>query len=122
TRAFFAQTFLAHTFYDALPLITIECEAARMLGITDVALWQELAALQADIDIQGVYRLLLRFASADKIVESMPKLGKRYFNFVDTSVAVHRPGYAELLVRGVPHPLTPAYKALAHAYLMRTLE
>src|SRR5213592_2688925 len=78
--------------------------------------------MHLDARVDEVEVALAELGHALKIVESMPKLGKRYFNFVDTSIEVHRPGYSELVVRGLPQPVVLAYKALSHAYLMRTME
>ncbi len=81
---FWDRDFLAGAWYDALPIVELSRAAAHAAGIPHLTLVKENARVVAERDINGVYKFLLRLASADMVVKRLPRAALQYFNFGET--------------------------------------
>jgi hypothetical protein len=80
-REFFSQTFLAISMFDFLPLASAGQVCARALGMGFVEFVEMRGRHQAQLDIGGVYRVLLKMTSAKLIAGKLPGIMAKYFDF-----------------------------------------
>jgi|GEM_PF-821774 len=85
-RTFFSQTFLAIGFHDFLPLAAAGHACARSLGMRFVDFVEMRGRHQADLDLNGVYRILLKLTTAKMVAARLPKVMSKYFDFGDVRV------------------------------------
>ncbi len=104
-RAFWNQHFLASTWVDALPIVALSRAAARVSNVPHNALVRDNARFVAERDIQGVYRLLLRVASAGMVAARLPKAFLQYFNFGKIGEQTSESKSSEVVLSEIPEPL-----------------
>jgi hypothetical protein len=121
-RAFFRQPFLAASWYDALPIVPVWHVCARLLGLNDHDFLRVRTQHQAERDIGGVYRFLLKLASAEAVALRVPWVVQRYFDFGTTEASVVAPGLVRAVVSGVPAILVPWLRVVSETYLRVALE
>jgi hypothetical protein len=121
-RTFFAQQFLAASWYDALPMVPAWHLCAKLLGQNPGDFLRERTRHQALRDIQGVYRFILKLASAQAIALRAPRVVQQYFDFGSTEASVIRPGLVRAVVRGVPELLAPWLRIVGETFLLVALE
>ena len=106
-HAFLAQRFLAGSTYDILPLLEASMTAARVAGIP----WREFvrggARRQAERDLNGVYRMFLRLASAGMVVERLPRILVQYLTFGQLEGEQIGPTRYEAKIAGIPKVVSP---------------
>lgn len=85
-RAYFEQVFLALSFYDLLALAAAGHACAKALGMP----YREFIAMrsrhQAKIDVEGMYRILLKLSSPRLIAPRIPKVMAQYFDFGEVRI------------------------------------
>lgn len=115
--AFFAQRFLASSTYDLLPLLDASMTAAKITNVP----WREFvrggARIQAERDLDGVYKVLLRVASARLVVERLPRILVQYFNFGAVEGRFSGEKRFEARIRGVPRPVAPWLTAIGEGFV-----
>lgn len=79
--AFFQQKFLACAWYDVLPAVPLIHAEARALGLAPKRYLKLRTAHQAEQDLVGVYRLLLKIASPESVALRLPKVFTQVFDF-----------------------------------------
>jgi len=79
--AYFSQHFLAMKLHDFLPFAAAGHTCARALGMGFVEFVEMRARYQAEIDLNGIYRLLLKLTSPKQVATRLPKLMTQYFDF-----------------------------------------
>jgi hypothetical protein len=119
---FFAQPFIASGWYDALPGVPLQHVAARTAGAPLVDFVKRLARWQAERDTRGVYRFLLGLASAEMIVDRVPLLASRYFDFVKVEQERLGPREYAAVVTGVPAQLATLYTCITEPFLSVAME
>jgi hypothetical protein len=120
-RAFADQPFLAGTFYDTAPIMALCERAASLLGRPFLGFVREFAEQQAETDIKGIYRMLLRLVSPDLVMDRVPAAAKQYFDFVSTEVEKLGPKSYRSTAHGIPEPLMQFYMTVTEAFLSRAL-
>src|SRR5262245_44736445 len=106
-RAFLRQKFLVGGQYEVMIVPTlIEAEARAMRKSLDDYLLQR-TVWQAQQDIHGVYRLLLKLTSPETVVTRMPKLVTQMFNFGVPRSTILGPTGADLEAQNIPAALVP---------------
>jgi hypothetical protein len=114
---FFDQPFLAGSTYDVLPLLEASQVSARVAGVP----WREFvrggAKLQAERDLNGVYRVLLRLASAKMVVERLPRVLIQYFNFGRVRGSFSAETRYDATVHAIPKPVAPWLSAGAEGFI-----
>ena len=114
---FFEQPFLAGSTYDLLPLLEASQLAARVAGVP----WREFvkggARLQAERDLRGIYRMLLKLASPRMLVERLPRLLVQYFTFGSVEGRFSGETRFEGAARGIPAPVAPWLAAICEGFV-----
>ncbi|HMA91431.1 MAG TPA: hypothetical protein VKP30_02050 [Polyangiaceae bacterium] len=121
-REFFAQPFMASSFYDVYPLVVMAHVSARLNGVTFAELVRLRTVKQAEKDLTGVYHMLLRLVSPEIVATRLPQLTAQYFNFGTGKIAKREPGWVEAVRFGVPRGLVDWYGVVGQCYVTRALE
>jgi hypothetical protein len=121
-RAFFDQRFLAASWYDALPMVPVWHVCAKLLGQNPTDFLKVRTRHQALRDIRGVYRFILKIASAESIAVRGPRIVQRYFDFGTTEATILRRGLVRVVVSGVPAMLAPWLRVVAETFVLVALE
>jgi hypothetical protein len=104
-REFFSQTFLAISMFDFLPLACAGQVCARALGMSFVDFIEMRGRHQAQVDISGVYRVLLKMTSAKMIAAKLPGIMAKYFDFGATRPISEEPHCVRFEVESIPQLL-----------------
>lgn len=121
-RTFFQQPFLAASRYDVYPLVVMGRICARMLGLTFSEFIRMRAKYQAERDISGVYRMMLRLASPMAVAKKLPQLTAQYFDFGRGEVEELSATSVKTMRSEIPLDLFPWYTPIAETYVMIALE
>jgi hypothetical protein len=119
---FLRQRFLASSWYDVLPIVALGEAAAEVAGIAPTEQIARSARAQAERDINGIYRMLLRLASPAMIMARLPKVASQYFDFVTAEVVEVAPKKWRSTGHGVLPFAVDAYRSTTEAFLRRALE
>lgn len=103
--AFFDQTFLSGGWYDVMPILTISAAAARAAGESQSKIVRENARWVANKDLRGIYKLIVSMATVEMVVERLPDLSLRYFDFGRAEGRMTGATVFELTRFGIPSPL-----------------
>jgi hypothetical protein len=121
-RRFLEQEFLAASWYDIFPFVPFAQAATRISGLSYSGFIRRAARAQAERDMNGIYRAILRFASAEMVVERLPRTASRYFEFARAEVRCLRPGSWENTVNNIPAVLLPTYSAMTDEFIKVVFE
>lgn len=119
---FYGQPFLAGSWYDTFPAIPMQHASARLARQPVSDFVKRLARWQAERDVHGVYRVLLQLAAADMIVERVPLLATRYFDFVKIEQQKLGPRDYDAVITGVPAALATLYMSVTEPFLSVAME
>jgi hypothetical protein len=114
-RQYVKQPFLAASRYDIVPYLHLAAAAAAAAGAPPKRFLAEQCAWQAERDVGGVYRLLLKVASPETVAHRLGLAWGRYFDFARLDVVSVTPGCVVLSVRELPSILLPWYRSGACA-------
>jgi hypothetical protein len=115
---FFGQTFLPSSFYDVVPLITAGYVCARLSGRTFPEFVRTRSVFQAERDINGLYRVLLKLASPSLVLPRLPALIAQYCNFCGGSeYELAGPGRALLKGARMPLMVIPWFNLVNESYI-----
>jgi len=114
-REYMKRSFLAASRYDIIPFLHTLAAAANVLCMPTSRFVAEHGAWQAERDVSGVYRLLLKVASPETVAKRLGLAWARYFDFAHLDVLSVTPGCVVLGVRQMPAVLVPWYKIAARA-------
>lgn len=120
-RAFLEKPLLAGSWFDVFALVDTTVVAAKVNGTGHLATMRSIAIEQCERDFHGVYKMLLRLASPDAVLERIPKTAQTYFDFVTAEVEKVGPGHYRTVGRGIPVHAMHAYMAVTEAFLTRVL-
>lgn len=84
--AFIQQKFLAGSWYDALPVAPLIRAEARALKLTTEDYLRVRTEWQAKSDFNGIYRAILKLTTPKSIVDRLPKIVQRYYDFGEMKV------------------------------------
>lgn len=109
-RAFISQRFLAASSYDVLPVHPLIHAEARACNLPLAVYLRQRSEYQAEQDMAGVYKVLLKLASPEAVLARFPRLATQWLNFakaemIDQSVEGLR-GFA---LSGMPAVLASWY-------------
>jgi hypothetical protein len=121
-RAFFAQHFLAASWYDVFPMVAVWHRCAELLQQPPNDFLRMRTRHQAMRDIPGVYQFILKLASAEAVALRVPRVVQRYFDFGTTEAGVVGRGLVQAVVRSVPTLLVPWLRIVGETYLQVALE
>lgn len=115
-RDFFAQPFLAGSFYDLLPLAAGSAIVAEMTRIPLDVFAQQQGRAQAVHDVQNAYRALLQGRTSDDFHLRLRPLASRYYNFGEWDVTRDERNRLRIHARGVPTWLLPWFTPMLSGY------
>jgi serine/threonine-protein kinase len=115
-KDFVRQTFLAASWYDILPLLPAMGAVARVLGRPLDHVTRLAAISQCRYDASNVFRLMYSTGRVEDIVERVPRLGSRYYDFGAASGWHEGPGHVALRQTLVPEYLEPWFVPMHAAY------
>lgn len=113
---FMNQPFLPSAFYDVFAIALLRYHAAKMLEIDYDQHVFDGAAHQFNLDINGVYKVLLRVVSPMKVISRVAAATNNYFNFAPAAVEKVDNNSAILFRTDFPEKLIAWYKPTARAY------
>jgi hypothetical protein len=116
-RTFFNQTFLAISMHDFLPLASAGRVCAHALGMGFSEFVEMRARHQAGVDIEGVYRIVLKLSSPRIVAARLPKIMANYFDFGETSRISDEPLCVRFQVTTVPQMLVEWFAACYTGYV-----
>jgi hypothetical protein len=117
TAAFFDRRFLSGAWYDVMPLLPISAAAARASGKTLTKLVRENAEWIAKRDLRGIYKLILAVASVEMVVEKLPDLSLRYFDFGRADGRMSGEKTFESNRFGIPAPMADWFAAATAGFV-----
>src|SRR5215471_2976045 len=120
-RAFAQQPLLASSWYDVFPLFRLTQVAAKLCSVPHVKYLRDRAAWQAARDVRGIYKLLLRLTSPEKLAQRLVQVSSQYANFYRLENCVVSEGRMELDVTGLPRMLLDWYRAFANSFTDRLM-
>lgn len=115
-RDFFAQPFLAGSFYDLLPLAAGSAVVADMTRTPLETFGQHQGRAQAIHDVQNAYRALLQGRTADDFHLRLRPLASRYYNFGEWDVVRDDSNRLRITAKGVPAWLMPWFAPMLSGY------
>ena len=121
-RDFWDRPFLAASFYDVYPLIVMGHVCARIVGKTYHDFLRVRARYQAEKDIGGVYKYLLKVASIETVALKVPLLVAQYFDHGPTTVRQMDATTVEMIRTGLPPTIATWFSAIGSAYIVTAME
>jgi hypothetical protein len=116
-RAFFSQTFLAISMFDFLPLAAAGRVCARALGMKFVDFIEMRGRHQAQVDIGGVYRMLLKMTSPRLVAAKLPTIMSKYFDFGTVRPLSEEPRCVRFENASVPNILVGWFRGCYTGYV-----
>jgi hypothetical protein len=119
--AFIKQKFLAVSWYDVLPSVPLIRAESRALGLTVRRYLTLRSAYQAERDLTGVYRFLLKVAGTENVAVRLPRLFVQIFDFGSSDAKVIARGHVRGFVRDFPTSLSEWFSISIETYAMTAL-
>ncbi|HEU4413036.1 MAG TPA: hypothetical protein VFS43_47780 [Polyangiaceae bacterium] len=113
---FLGQRFLAASWYDALPLSELARAGARAASLPYATFTRQRAEWQAERDVSGLYRVLLRLTSPDVVIDRLARMVAQRFDFGSSRVEVVGDKRLRFVRAGVPRPLAPWQVSMSEPY------
>lgn len=108
-RGVFAESFIPSGWYDALPAEAVTRAAAGLAGLSHAELCRRFGETVLKRDMNGIYRAVLKFASPDLMVKSLPLASRRYFDFVTMRIEHVGARHFVMHASGIPRPVLSTY-------------
>ena len=119
---YFEQPFMAASTYDVIPLAQGGVVCGELTGLGFRRFLSIRSKIQAEADIRGVYKYLLKLVSTEAVALRLPKLIAQYFDFLQTEITERGPSRIRGIQHGAPEVLAPWIAIVSHAYLATILE
>jgi hypothetical protein len=116
-RAFFEQTFLAISMVDFMPLASAGQVCARALGKPLIEFVEMRSRHQAEVDLHGVYRAMLKLTSAKLVAARLPKMTARYFDFGEVREIDSKPYCARFAIESLPSSVVDWFIGCYNGYV-----
>lgn len=120
-QEFYAQPFLASSWYDLAPLVAMAPVCGEALGITADEYVRMRSRAQVEQDIRGVYGFLVKLVSGRTIATRLPRFIAMYFDFIETTTRSVGDDHIVTEHHGLPRPLAPWLHTVAGAYIEQLL-
>lgn len=114
---FFEQRFLTGGWYDVMPILSISRAAARAAQSSWPRFIRQNAVWLAERDLRGIYRLVVSFASVERVVQRLPELSLRYFDFGDAAGKMADDRVFEADRYGIPEPLVEWFSIVTSGFV-----
>ena len=119
---YLAQIFLPGTMYDLAPLVRLAIAAAALEGVTVADFTRARARESADMDIRGIYRLMLKVTSPQTLAARLPWAFNRYFAPTRAEINHLESGRLTAILHAVPAPMAGWYVSSTEGFVGRALE
>lgn len=114
---FFQQRFLTASWYDIVPLVVAGHVCARQCSLNFSSFVRARSQFQANLDISGIHRLLLKLASPGLVITRLPALQAQYIDFTGRGEAkLLERGHAELTRAQLPVMFAKWFAVVNDAY------
>ena len=120
-RRFFSQSFVPSSFYDVFGFLGMNHAGARVLGVTPDAYVRLRTKLQAEADLRGMFRMVLRIASPELAARYLPLLAAQIFDHGRVEVKRLDRRNLQATRHGTPRLLEPWYRLASIEYLSAAL-
>jgi len=120
-RAFFTQPFLSSSWYDVLPVAPLIEIEAKVMGLSLEDYLSRRTVFQADRDMGGVYKFLLRAAYPELVAPRLGRLLSQVFDFGKSTVTAVGPAQFRYRFDGWPVVLHRWYKTAIDIYGRRAM-
>jgi hypothetical protein len=120
-RDFFEQPFLAASFYDIFPLITMGYVCSRLVGTSFTDFLRARTRAQVELDVGSVFKFLLRIPNPATVATKIPSMVAQYFDFGTVDVQL-RGTTVEATTSDIPTMMAPWYGPITETYGTRALE
>lgn len=121
-RKFIDEPFMAASWYDIFPILPISATVARLAGEPVSDFLHRRTTRQAEKDISGMYRFLLKLTSAQMLARNLPRVTSQVFDFGDVEIHSAEKGRVRASRTGLPEALAGWYATIAVAYIGRAME
>jgi hypothetical protein len=121
-RDFARQPFMTASWYPTDPILALGEAAARLTMTSYADFLTQMARRQAVRDVGGVYRFMLKLTNSSTVVERLPRMANRYFEFVRSELATPPTSPAVLIVSGIPENIAATYRLVTEPYITRAME
>lgn len=115
--AFFSQTFLAASYYDLYPLVAAGHICARLVGSTFEGFIRVRSRYQAERDVAGIYKMLLKLTSPEALALRLPRLVGQYLDFGTAEAHVIKPRHVVAGQGGTPRSMARWFSLVHEAYI-----
>lgn len=118
---FFDQKFLTSSWYEVMHVPTLIAAEANAMRLSERQYLRHRTEWQAEQDIGGVFRILLKVASPDMLVPRLPKVMTQMFNFATPIVEQLGPKCYRMRLEGVPSALGAWLHTALEIYVERAV-
>lgn len=115
-RDYITQTFLASTFYDALPLVAASAAAANFINTPLDTFAQNQGRAQAKYDVDHSFRAFIQGRTIEDFPSRCKLIASRYFDFGEWEANSFSPGTITFVVKGIPAWASPWFGPLLGGY------
>jgi hypothetical protein len=116
-QAFHKQKFMAPGWYDFVPLACAGYTCARAMKMSFEEFIHYRARYQAELDMRGVYKLLLTVTPNSFTARKLTSIMAQYFDFTTTTVREEQKGHVVAEVSGVPAMFVPWMRACFSGFI-----
>jgi len=114
---FWQQRFLSASWYDIVPLVVAGHVCARQCSMTFSGFVRARSTFQANLDLSGIHRFLLKLASPGMVITRLPLLQAQYIDFPGRGEAqMVQPGVAILQRAQLPLMLAKWFAVVNDTY------
>ncbi len=117
---FFEQTFLAMSYYDALPVLPLSIALSRVRAVSYADGVRSRTERRVQQDLQ-IYRTLLRTLSPDQVFAGLLRIWPRYFAFGKVGIENLGPKHWEVRLDELPALLVPWFMVMLEGYVCAVL-
>jgi hypothetical protein len=120
-RDFIDQHFLPGSWYEVMHVPQLIAAEAAAMRMTERRYLRHRTEWQADADMGGAYKILLKVASPEIVVPRLPKVMTQMFNFASPTVTVIGARSFRMRVEGVPSNLGAWLHTALEIYVERAI-
>ena len=100
-----------------MPILPASRAAARAASVPWPRLVRQNAVWLANRDLRGIYKLVVSIASVERIVQRLPELSLRYFDFGDAAGKMVDDRIFEADRYGIPEPLVEWFSIVTSGFV-----
>jgi hypothetical protein len=120
-RDFWTQMFVAPGWYDIMPITALAPVIAAAMSVDRLEYVKQTAIWQAERDMAGVYKALLKSDSPLAVCRRFPSIHQQIYDFGKPQVLSECEHRVEVVAEGIPSPLAWWWKQASEYYLQPVL-